>query len=115
MTHSALPEEWQNWSGSVVCRPVSIAAPTTEAEVCALVARAARDGHAVRVAGTGHSFVPLCASDAVNASGVLEENQQHAPVVGEIRASDERRSAGRMRLAAIDQKPAAVEAVNAER
>jgi FAD/FMN-containing dehydrogenase len=44
---------------------VSIAAPTTEAEVCALVARAARDGHTVRVAGTGHSYVPLCASDGL--------------------------------------------------
>lgn len=57
--------EWQNWSGSVVCRPVTLAAPTTEAEVAALVARAARDGHTVRVAGTGHSFVPLCASDGL--------------------------------------------------
>lgn len=65
MTPPALPVEWQNWSGSVVCRPVTLASPTTEAEVCALVARAARDGHTVRVAGTGHSFVPLCASDGL--------------------------------------------------
>jgi FAD/FMN-containing dehydrogenase len=39
--------------------------PTTEAGVAALIARAARDGHTVRVAGTGHSFVPLCASDGL--------------------------------------------------
>ena len=65
MTAGTQSAEWQNWSGSVVCRPVSLAAPTTEAQVCALVARAARDGHTVRVAGTGHSFVPLCASDGL--------------------------------------------------
>jgi FAD/FMN-containing dehydrogenase len=56
---------WQNWSGSVACHPVTFAAPTTEAEVAALVSRAARNGQTVRVAGTGHSFVPLCATDGV--------------------------------------------------
>lgn len=65
MTAAASPPTWQNWSGSVVCRPVTVAVPTTEAEVAALVTRAARDGHTVRVAGTGHSFVPLCASDGL--------------------------------------------------
>lgn len=65
MTAATAPAVWQNWSGSVVCRPLTVAAPTTEAEVAALVARAARDGHTVRVAGTGHSFVPLCASDGL--------------------------------------------------
>jgi FAD/FMN-containing dehydrogenase len=65
LTSAASSLEWQNWSGSVVCRPITVAAPATEAEVAALVARAGRDGHTVRVAGTGHSFVPLCASDGL--------------------------------------------------
>ncbi|MFI4936737.1 MAG: D-arabinono-1,4-lactone oxidase [Caulobacterales bacterium] len=53
--------EWRNWSGSVACQPTAIAAPKTEAELAALVAKAAK----VRVAGTGHSFMPLCATDGL--------------------------------------------------
>ena len=51
--------EWQNWSGSVSARPERIERPRTEAELAALVASSAR----VRVAGTGHSFMPLCETD----------------------------------------------------
>jgi FAD/FMN-containing dehydrogenase len=50
---------WQNWSGSVACQPTMQAQPRGLDELCRLV-RAARQ---VRVVGTGHSFVPLCASD----------------------------------------------------
>jgi FAD-linked oxidoreductase len=50
---------WRNWSGSVVAAPAWIAAPTSEAELTHLVAGARR----VRVAGTGHSFMPLCETD----------------------------------------------------
>ncbi|HEY3797398.1 MAG TPA: D-arabinono-1,4-lactone oxidase [Caulobacteraceae bacterium] len=53
--------EWRNWSGSVACEPAEIAAPKTLAELQGLVARAAK----VRVAGTGHSFMPLCATDGL--------------------------------------------------
>jgi FAD-linked oxidoreductase len=49
-------ETWKNWSGSVTARPRVLARPKTEAELAALVARAAN----VRVAGAGHSFMPLC-------------------------------------------------------
>lgn len=65
MTPGSESAAWQNWSGSVACHPVTLAAPTTEAEVAALVSRAARNGQTVRVAGTGHSFVPLCATDGL--------------------------------------------------
>jgi FAD-linked oxidoreductase len=51
--------EWRNWSGSVEARPERIERPRTEAELSALVAGSAR----VRVAGTGHSFMPLCETD----------------------------------------------------
>lgn len=52
---------WQNWSGSVACTPQRLATPRDEAEIAALVI--APDAGVVRVAGTGHSFTPLCATD----------------------------------------------------
>ncbi|MGI8854124.1 MAG: D-arabinono-1,4-lactone oxidase [Thermomicrobiales bacterium] len=58
-----MAEAWQNWSGSVACAPARIATPASEAEVAALVSAARRAGTGVRVAGTGHSFTPLCATD----------------------------------------------------
>ena len=65
--------EWQNWSGSVSARPERIERPRTEAELSALVAASAR----VRVAGTGHSFMPLCETDGTllslaNQEGAIE-------------------------------------------
>ena len=57
--------EWRNWSGSVACRPALVAGPTSETEVAELVRAAALAGQPVRVAATGHSFVPLCASDGL--------------------------------------------------
>jgi FAD-linked oxidoreductase len=53
--------EWRNWSGSVVAQPTAIESPKTIAELQRLVAAAAK----VRVAGTGHSFMPLCASEGL--------------------------------------------------
>lgn len=47
---------WSNWSGSVQATPREIARPRTEAELAQIVARAEK----VRVAGAGHSFMPLC-------------------------------------------------------
>lgn len=53
---------WSNWSGSVRATPREIARPRTEAELAQIVARAGK----VRVAGAGHSFMPL-----VETSGTL--------------------------------------------
>ncbi len=52
---------WRNWSGSVEARPAQAARPKTEAELAGLVAGAAK----VRVAGAGHSFMPLCETDGL--------------------------------------------------
>jgi FAD/FMN-containing dehydrogenase len=60
-----LTRAWHNWSGSVGCAPGRIVAPGSEAEVAAAVREAAREGASVRVVGSGHSFVPLCATDGV--------------------------------------------------
>lgn len=54
---------WQNWSGSVSCSPSIIANPRTVDELVQLVADCGRTGRRLRVAGSGHSFTPLVASD----------------------------------------------------
>lgn len=51
---------WTNWSGSVTARPRHVHFPETEAELRSLVERA--EG-TLRVAGAGHSFTPVAASD----------------------------------------------------
>lgn len=62
---SIAPNEdvWRSWSGRVASSPVRRESPRDEAEVAAAVQRAARDGLVVRVAGAGHSHMPLVASE----------------------------------------------------
>ena len=60
-----MPESWTNWSGAVSCEPHAIQSPTDEAELARIIVDAAEKGHTVRVAGSGHSFMPLCATDGV--------------------------------------------------
>src|SRR5687768_12489291 len=57
--------EWINWSGLVRCEPVRVVAPDSEDAVAAEVRRAAEEGLTVRVAGSGHSFTELVATDGV--------------------------------------------------
>jgi FAD/FMN-containing dehydrogenase len=59
---------WSNWSGSVSCEPAALPAPASEAELVALVRRAAGEGRSVRVVGSGHSFLPLVATPGYVAS-----------------------------------------------
>jgi FAD/FMN-containing dehydrogenase len=56
---------WTNWAGNQSCRPRRVATPADEAEVAELVAAAARAGERVRVAGGGHSFTPVVATDGL--------------------------------------------------
>ena len=56
---------WTNWVGNQACEPRELAVPRDEAEVRSLVARAAREGLAVRVAGAGHSFTPIVLTDGL--------------------------------------------------
>ncbi|MCX6047356.1 MAG: FAD-binding protein [Chloroflexi bacterium] len=60
-----MPEPWANWSGSVTCAPHSVVRPHSETEISSLVRQANQTNAHIRVAGTGHSFVPLCASDEI--------------------------------------------------
>lgn len=56
---------WSNWSGSVRAPDAAIVRPHDLAELRAELARAARHDRIVRVAGAGHSFTPLVATDDV--------------------------------------------------
>ncbi|MGK5629882.1 D-arabinono-1,4-lactone oxidase [Streptomyces sp. URMC 123] len=80
---------WRNWAGNVVTRPRRAVAPSSTDEVAAVVTRAAREGLAVKAAGTGHSFTAAAATD-----GVLIRPER---LTG-IRAID--RTAGTVRVAA---------------
>jgi FAD-linked oxidoreductase len=59
---------WQNWSGSVRCRPRELATPRSVEELATAIGAYGRDGRHVRVLGSGHSFTPLVASDDVQVS-----------------------------------------------
>ena len=54
---------WSNWAGNVSARPRRVVRPGSVEEVRAAVREAAERGEHVRVAGAGHSFSPLCATD----------------------------------------------------
>jgi L-gulonolactone oxidase len=56
---------WKNWSGYVECAQTPVLAPDSGAQLAQVLADAARDGKQLRVAGAGHSFSPLVASDGV--------------------------------------------------
>jgi len=56
---------WQNWSGGVRCDPQRLEAISSEAAIAQLVRAANQQGKAVRVAGSGHSFSPLCQTNSI--------------------------------------------------
>jgi FAD/FMN-containing dehydrogenase len=62
---TSLGTAWTNWVGNQSCTPAELAAPASEDETMALVARAAERGLRVRVAGAGHSFTPVVATDGL--------------------------------------------------
>ena len=60
---SGRPPDWRNWSGSVRFRPRAFSRPDSLAALQATVRNIGAAGGHLRVAGSGHSFVPLVASD----------------------------------------------------
>ena len=56
---------WSNWAGNVVCEPRLRVEAASEAEVVAALRDAESRGLEVRVAGSGHSFSPLVATDGL--------------------------------------------------
>ena len=84
--------EWRNWAGNVVATPARIERPGSIEAVQELVAGAVRAGQTVRVAGAGHSFTPICATDGLlldlcDLSGVVEidADEQTATILGGTR------------------------------
>lgn len=65
MGHRVEEGRWTTWAGTESCRPAQVARPRSEAEVAAVLARAAQDGRRVRPVGSGHSFTPLCLTDGL--------------------------------------------------
>lgn len=55
---------WSNWAGNQSCR-AQVLVPTTEPELCRVIADAAASGRVVRALGAGHSFSDVALSDAV--------------------------------------------------
>ncbi|MDB1089800.1 D-arabinono-1,4-lactone oxidase [Streptomyces sp. ACA25] len=60
-----MSEQFVNWSGSLRFTPREWSRPETEEEVAAQVRRAAEQGRTVRPVGSGHSSVPLMATEDV--------------------------------------------------
>jgi L-gulono-1,4-lactone dehydrogenase len=56
---------WINWAGDECCTPAAVLRPRSVAELAAAVTDAAVAGRTVRVAGAGHSFGDLVATDGV--------------------------------------------------
>lgn len=69
-----MPSEqtWRNWAGDQRWTPARVARPTSEDELAQVVGQAARDGLAVRAAGSRHSFTDIAATDGlmVDTSGL---------------------------------------------
>ncbi len=57
--------EWSNWAGNVVTRPKAIGQPSSLDELRDMVTHAATQEWRIRVAGSGHSFAPLCQTDGL--------------------------------------------------
>lgn len=87
---------WSNWSGAVRCQPAALERPRTLGEVIAAVGRAAGSGRTLRVAGSGHSFTPLVATDGVLLS--LEETSGALSLDGDAMVAS---VPGGMRLRAL--------------
>ncbi len=67
---------WTNWAGNQSCAPIEIPRPRTEAEIAAIVRRAAEAGERVKVFGAGHSFTPAACTD-----GYLIDLADYADIV----------------------------------
>ena len=73
---------WQNWAGNVTCEPYEIVCPRSEAEIVEVIARAEAGSRTVRVAGSGHSFTALIATDGIvldlsKMSGIARFEPEH--------------------------------------
>ena len=54
---------WSNWAENQSCTPIAVHRPTSEAELVAIVGRAAAAGERVKAVGAGHSFTGTALTD----------------------------------------------------
>lgn len=71
MTADVQRPTWTNWVGNQSFSPSAIIEVTSEAEIAALIARAAAQGMGVRTFGAGHSFTPI-----IETAGLLLDTQR---------------------------------------
>ncbi|GHO57489.1 D-arabinono-1,4-lactone oxidase [Ktedonobacter robiniae] len=83
------PFQWKNWSGTVQCTPQVIASPDNIDALTKLVKAHNYQGHHIRVAGSGHSMVPLVPTSDVIISlqriqgiSAIDGEQHTATVMG---------------------------------
>lgn len=86
---------WRNWVSNQVSRIGHFAMPGSDEEACAIVKVAARNGLSVRVAGTGHSYTPIVATDGVVVSAerltgieAIDPQRGHVTLRGGTRICD---------------------------
>ena len=76
MSESIEPPVWTNWSGRLRVAEGRLVHVRSEADAAAVAARAAAEGSAVRVAGSGHSHAPLVPNETIvdvsGLAGVIE-------------------------------------------
>src|SRR5262245_6687603 len=94
---------WSNFSGRVTCAPTRVARPKGESDLIDAVRAASADGRGLRVAGTGHSFTPLCATLGTlvsldDSQGVVSIDRERSQAV--IRAGTKLHALGEPLLAA---------------
>ncbi len=63
MRNATAETSWATWTGDERCAPAVRERPACTEAVSDAVQRAARQGHTVRVAGSGHSFTPVVLTD----------------------------------------------------
>ena len=73
------PEVWKNWSGAIEWTPREVVRATAQEQLVRAVRESIRLKETLRVAGTGHSFVPLCATNGTTA--LLTRLAREQPVV----------------------------------
>jgi FAD/FMN-containing dehydrogenase len=76
---------WTNWAGNIHATPRRIERPATIDDLRRAVAVAADLGQTIRVAGSGHSFSPICATDGLLLDlSLLEGIEEIDPDSGDV-------------------------------
>ncbi|HEX3785216.1 MAG TPA: D-arabinono-1,4-lactone oxidase [Pseudonocardiaceae bacterium] len=56
-------DQWRNWAGTATANPLRWYRPNDPSQIAEVLKTAERDGHTVRVVGSGHSFTPVAVAE----------------------------------------------------